>query len=131
MASNRKVQRLLNEFMDLLSEYGYTETNPEQKFPTCSTAEVADQSNQLIIDRTNNAPPAIDQVVSDLTTKDQINPSLSTNDVDESAPPAAEPMDISYETNQAPLIVPVTDGSNSGQPETGAVNSVPPAIELN
>ena len=30
LASNRKVQRLLNEFMDLLSEYGSTENNIEQ-----------------------------------------------------------------------------------------------------
>lgn len=29
MASNRKVQRLLNEFMDLLSEYETSETNAD------------------------------------------------------------------------------------------------------
>lgn len=33
MASNRKVQRLLNEFMDLLSEYESTETNVDQVDP--------------------------------------------------------------------------------------------------
>lgn len=33
MASNRKVQRLLNEFMDLLSEYGGAETNQDSKIP--------------------------------------------------------------------------------------------------
>ncbi|XP_058088801.1 protein HIRA isoform X2 [Magnolia sinica] len=33
MASNRKVQRLLNEFMDLLLEYESSETNPEQVDP--------------------------------------------------------------------------------------------------
>eukprot|EP00268_Persea_americana_P064091 TRINITY_DN8395_c0_g2_i1.p1 TRINITY_DN8395_c0_g2~~TRINITY_DN8395_c0_g2_i1.p1 ORF type:complete len:970 (+),score=200.05 TRINITY_DN8395_c0_g2_i1:315-3224(+) len=38
MASNRKVQRLLNEFMDLLSEYESTETNVDQVDP--SPAEV-------------------------------------------------------------------------------------------
>lgn len=37
MASNRKVQRLLNEFMDLLSEYESTELNGEQK---CQNAAV-------------------------------------------------------------------------------------------
>ena len=31
MASNRKVQRLLNEFMDLLSEYEITEVNQDQR----------------------------------------------------------------------------------------------------
>ncbi|KAI3883688.1 hypothetical protein MKW92_038814, partial [Papaver armeniacum] len=30
MASNRKVQRLVNEFMDLLSEYGSIETNVDR-----------------------------------------------------------------------------------------------------
>ena len=126
MASNRKVQRLLNEFMDLLSEYGNTEINLEQKHPTCPTAVTdKDQSNQLITDQTSSAPPAIDQVVSNLPTKDQTNPSLPTKIVDESGPPGAEPMDISNETNQAALVVPVTDGSNSGQPETFVVNLVP------
>lgn len=132
MASNRKVQRLLNEFMDLLSEYGSTETIPEQKDPTCPMpVTLADQSNQPTTDQTNNPSPPIDQVISDLPTKDQINPLLSTNDLDESEPSAAEPMDISNETNPAPLVVTVTDGSNSGQPETDLVNSVPPATELN
>lgn len=31
IASNRKVQRLLNEFMDLLSEYEITEVNQDQR----------------------------------------------------------------------------------------------------
>lgn len=133
MASNRKVQRLLNEFMDLLSEYGSTETIPEQKDPTCPTPiTIADQSNQPITDQKNNSPPAIDQVVSDLPTKDQINPLPSANGVDESEPSAAEPMDISNETEQAPpLVVPVKVGSNSEQPETDLINSVPPPIDLN
>lgn len=43
MASNRKVQRLLNEFMDLLSEYESSETNIDRVHPV-------------------NLPAAIDQV---------------------------------------------------------------------
>ncbi|KAL4591705.1 hypothetical protein LXL04_004676 [Taraxacum kok-saghyz] len=37
MASNRKVQRLLNEFMDLLSEYETTSPNPEPPSTTTTT----------------------------------------------------------------------------------------------
>lgn len=33
MASNRKVQRLLNEFMDLVSEYEIADTNHDQRNP--------------------------------------------------------------------------------------------------
>ncbi|KAL1544484.1 protein HIRA-like isoform X1 [Salvia divinorum] len=38
MASNRKVQRLLNEFMDLLSEYATIESKSEQKNPQQPTS---------------------------------------------------------------------------------------------
>uniref|UniRef100_A0A7N0UXB4 Protein HIRA n=1 Tax=Kalanchoe fedtschenkoi TaxID=63787 RepID=A0A7N0UXB4_KALFE len=41
MASNRKVQRLLNEFMDLLSEYESAELPPEQKTPSSPPTIVA------------------------------------------------------------------------------------------
>ncbi|CAB4319932.1 unnamed protein product [Prunus armeniaca] len=45
MASNRKVQRLLNEFMDLISEYESAETNLEKRSQTSPTARppAADQ----------------------------------------------------------------------------------------
>ncbi|MQL76111.1 hypothetical protein Taro_008489 [Colocasia esculenta] len=44
MASNRKVQRLLNEFMDILSEYETNETNGEQGSPTPGTQGAANLS---------------------------------------------------------------------------------------
>lgn len=52
MASNRKVQRLLNEFMDLLSEY---ETNLEQKNPQPALDKTQDDpavtaQNNLVVE---------------------------------------------------------------------------------
>ncbi|XP_006660993.2 protein HIRA [Oryza brachyantha] len=44
MATNRKVQRLLNEFMDLLSEYEAAETNVEQMDVTPAATEANDAS---------------------------------------------------------------------------------------
>ncbi|XP_043697428.1 protein HIRA-like [Telopea speciosissima] len=50
MASNRKVQRLLNEFMDLLSEYESVEVNVDQTSPVPPSTEV------------DTAPPLTDQM---------------------------------------------------------------------
>ncbi|XP_073025002.1 protein HIRA-like isoform X2 [Primulina eburnea] len=52
MASNRNVQRLLNEFMDLLSEYHSAELNLKQM--------------NLTSDRMDTDPPAMDKMSSDL-----------------------------------------------------------------
>ncbi|KAG8387508.1 hypothetical protein BUALT_Bualt02G0028400 [Buddleja alternifolia] len=79
MASNRKVQRLLNEFMDLLSEYETTETNTEQKNPTLPSADKMD-SDPPAVDKTNpDSTPALD-AVDDHKTTDQINtaPSIAS-----------------------------------------------------
>ncbi|KZV52578.1 protein HIRA [Dorcoceras hygrometricum] len=51
MASNRNVQRLLNEFMDLLSEYNSAELNLKQM--------------NLTSDRINTDPPAINKISTD------------------------------------------------------------------
>lgn len=67
MASNRKVQRLLNEFMDLLSEYATTEMNFEQKNPAPSAApslpakDIMDSSPPTT-DKTNTDPPVATQM---------------------------------------------------------------------
>ncbi|KAG6433091.1 hypothetical protein SASPL_104698 [Salvia splendens] len=63
MASNRKVQRLLNEFMDLLSEYATIETNSEQKNPPQPTSpsqptKDAMDSNSPTIEREDCYPAA-------------------------------------------------------------------------
>ncbi|KAK9170438.1 hypothetical protein Syun_002578 [Stephania yunnanensis] len=71
IASNRKVQRLLNEFVNLLSEYENNETNTDQAVSNNFTAK--------------------DQVDVPVTAKDQEDPSLLTvADSLESPPPAAD-----------------------------------------
>lgn len=62
MASNRKVQRLLNEFMDLLSEYENVEIMTEQK---TQTAPARARSPQVSVDPSINSSiqlAATDQV---------------------------------------------------------------------
>ncbi|XAR59674.1 hypothetical protein NMG60_11015595 [Bertholletia excelsa] len=68
MASNRKVQRLLNEFMDLLSEYEITAMNPDQKNSCASISQPA-------TDNMNCDPPGTDQMVSSPPEADQVGPS--------------------------------------------------------
>ncbi|KAJ9177948.1 hypothetical protein P3X46_009872 [Hevea brasiliensis] len=65
MASNRKVQRLLNEFMNRLSEYGSAETNLDQKNsmqPTTSQPETNEMDlDQSASDQKNSLAPVMDQ----------------------------------------------------------------------
>ncbi|KAL3518518.1 hypothetical protein ACH5RR_021107 [Cinchona calisaya] len=55
MASNRKVQRLLNEFMDLLSEYEISETNLEER-------NLAPSTSQPATDNVNSDMPMTEQM---------------------------------------------------------------------
>ncbi|KAI9107708.1 hypothetical protein K1719_021371 [Acacia pycnantha] len=89
MASNRKVQRLLNEFMDLLSEYEITEVNQDQRNsaipkssshatnqPECGLKSTAQMDNsQPKVGRKDSVVAAIDLNVNDNTmiAKDQSN----------------------------------------------------------
>ncbi|KAE9593140.1 putative transcription factor WD40-like family [Lupinus albus] len=65
MASNRKVQRLLNEFMDLLSEYEIADANQDQRNPvlakTSSHVTNQKESGSLTTDEVDTAPPKLDQ----------------------------------------------------------------------
>ncbi|TYH16054.1 hypothetical protein ES288_A05G088300v1 [Gossypium darwinii] len=80
MASNRKVQRLLNEFMDLLSEYESTENNLDQKSPSPPT------TSHPVIDPMYSTPSAAAQTDSPvLATDKKENPSLGPDKMD-SAP---------------------------------------------
>ncbi|XP_022755966.1 protein HIRA-like isoform X2 [Durio zibethinus] len=77
MASNRKVQRLLNEFMDLLSEYESVENNLEQKNPSPPT------TSQPTIDPLDSIPSAAGQTYSALLATDKKkNPSLGMDQMD-------------------------------------------------
>ncbi|XP_061368533.1 protein HIRA-like [Gastrolobium bilobum] len=60
MASNRKVQRLLNEFMDLLSEYEIADANPVLP-KTSSPLTNQIESGSLATDKVDTAPPKLDQ----------------------------------------------------------------------
>lgn len=64
MASNRKVQRLLNEFMDLLSEYKTTTTTTNLQPPTTTTTGNTN-SPQPLPDQTATEPPMTNQVAQD------------------------------------------------------------------
>ncbi|KAK8504874.1 hypothetical protein V6N13_056201 [Hibiscus sabdariffa] len=59
MASNRKVQRLLNEFMDLLSEYGTIENNVDPENPFLPTTSQPD-SNPPVPSQTDTPAPETD-----------------------------------------------------------------------
>lgn len=102
MASNRKVQRLLNEFMDLLSEYEINDTtNSDSKGPvqptiTVQTTESTDQQeptarpldqmepNPRATDQTNPIPPETDQEKSvPRVSADQVNQDRPLNDTGE------------------------------------------------
>ncbi|CAL0329033.1 unnamed protein product [Lupinus luteus] len=64
MASNRKVQRLLNEFMDLLSEYEIPDANQDQRNPALAKAS-SPITNQIesgsVTDKANTTRPKLDQ----------------------------------------------------------------------
>ncbi|XVE59547.1 hypothetical protein DITRI_Ditri05aG0054600 [Diplodiscus trichospermus] len=105
MASNRKVQRLLNEFMYLLSEYGSVENNLEQTNPSPpttgakpavdlmdSTPSAAGQTDSalLTIDKKENRSLGIDQMDSSPSITNQLNlGTLPTDQVDQ-APVSAD-----------------------------------------
>lgn len=67
MASNRKVQRLLNEFMDLLSEYEIADANLDQRNHNVLLAKTSSpltnqiESGSLTTDKADTAPLKLDQ----------------------------------------------------------------------
>ncbi|KAJ1390242.1 WD40/YVTN repeat-like-containing domain superfamily [Sesbania bispinosa] len=69
MASNRKVQRLLNEFMDLLSEYEIVDTNQDQRnliLPKSSSPATNQiESGSQATDQEDSGAPKLDQKNSD------------------------------------------------------------------
>ncbi|GKU93865.1 hypothetical protein SLEP1_g7424 [Rubroshorea leprosula] len=102
MASNRKVQRLLNEFMDRLSEYENAENNLDQELPSppVTTPAATDQINStppavdktdpvaLATDHNNTASLPTDQANATTTATDQVNSSpIVTDQVNEAPSP--------------------------------------------
>ncbi|XP_023756862.1 protein HIRA [Lactuca sativa] len=108
MASNRKVQRLLNEFMDLLSEYKTTTTTTNLQPPTTTTTGNTN-SPQPLPDQTATEPPMTNQVAQDSGSQpmDEEQPGNNSN------PAASDQMDVDppgIEKTDAVLIpTPVAD----------------------
>ncbi|XVF69148.1 hypothetical protein PTKIN_Ptkin11bG0057600 [Pterospermum kingtungense] len=103
MASNRKVQRLLNEFMDLLSEYESVENNLDQKNPSPPTT-----SQQEIDLMDSNPSVAAGQPDSALQATDKNeNPSHGITDQMDSAPSITDQVNSGTQpieqVNQAPI----------------------------
>lgn len=97
MASNRKVQRLLNEFMDLISEYENVETNIERRSLNSPTenapaVELMDSSptvtNQMI-----SVPAVTDQMKSVHALTGLVDSSQVAVNLENSAPLAKEKID--------------------------------------
>lgn len=90
MASNRKVQRLLNEFMDLLSEYEIVDANQEEQTnpiapKSSSPATNPIESSSLATDQEHTASPKLDHNTP--LEKEQTNiPPTRTNDVSADTP---------------------------------------------
>ncbi|XP_071711114.1 protein HIRA-like isoform X2 [Rutidosis leptorrhynchoides] len=85
MASNRKVQRLLNEFMDLLSEYNTSTPNPDP--PAANTSNMITE------------PPETDQAPSTTEPQQATNVVVQTDSVSqqmdkEQHPPRSDQMDV-------------------------------------
>ncbi|KAJ7981149.1 Protein HIRA [Quillaja saponaria] len=94
MASNRKVQRLLNEFMDLLSEYESAEPNQEQRnlsIPTlCQTTTNHIDSGPQATDEIDTAPPKRNKKDSDYAAFDQKDTAQLSKDHANLAPPLVD-----------------------------------------
>jgi protein HIRA/HIR1 len=87
MASNRKVQRLLNEFMNLLSEYESAETNLDQKTPmlpaTSQQATSQMDCDPPVTEQMDTTPQAIDHTNSAQPEKDHEDPTpIITDEAD-------------------------------------------------
>ncbi|XP_016511797.1 protein HIRA isoform X1 [Nicotiana tabacum] len=135
MASNRKVQRLLNEFMDLISEYDDTSVEQNNVATTTSTEMNLEQTNVA----TTTSVPATDTMDTDIPSTQRTvpqtlitnpTPSTSINDREnptrsavqssdhvESSTPTEDPMDsVQQETDVAKSVPPPTDQMNLDPP---------------
>ncbi|KAK1429195.1 hypothetical protein QVD17_11400 [Tagetes erecta] len=107
MASNRKVQRLLNEFMDLLSEYKTASPNLETPAATTITPPL------VVSDQTASVPPATDQPAA--------GPSATNETV--TAPPVVDEV---AQTNR--VTQPMEDQQSGSHPPTSDQMDVDPPL---
>lgn len=120
MASNRKVQRLLNEFMDILSEYESTETILDQKDPAPPAISAPPATDQMDTD-----PPKTDQMDTGPLATDQMDVTALASDRIDSAPSQTDQLDCAPSaTDQMGSTTSAADHSNSASLETDQANSV-------
>ncbi|CAK9154736.1 unnamed protein product [Ilex paraguariensis] len=132
MATNRKVQRLLNEFMDLLSEYEITETNQEQNQLTPAIATVPEpgqmDSTIRMTEQMNLAPPATNLTDCNLPATDEIPSAMPTIDQMDCTTRATDPVGSALQTTDQTQYNPLITDQVNLEP-TDKLNLVPPAKE--
>lgn len=130
MASNRKVQRLLNEFMDILSEYESTETILDQKDPAPPAISAPPATDQMdtdppAADKMDTDPPKTDQMDTGPLATDQMDVTALASDRIDSAPSQTDQLDCAPSaTDQMGSTTSAADHSNSASLETDQANSV-------
>ncbi|XP_060169818.1 protein HIRA isoform X1 [Lycium barbarum] len=136
IASNRKVQRLLNEFMDLLSEYEIPDTNLEPNNVTTTTSTEINLEPANVA--TTTSVPATDKMDTDPTPSTTVNdredlapPAVQSTDHVESSTPSKDPMDsVQQETDEAKSVPPpITDQMNLDSPVSVESEQIPSAKE--
>ncbi|GAB2285544.1 hypothetical protein Dimus_019991 [Dionaea muscipula] len=126
MASNRKVQRLLSEFMDILLEHDNTENdtdNMDHTPPTTSRAEkvstpTIDKNNDALPPPTNHTVPtlsATDHMDTDPPRDDQMGPAVcgTTNDLTSNSSHKDYSSRNSAVSDERKSLIPLTDQVNS------------------
>ncbi|KAJ7947971.1 Protein HIRA [Quillaja saponaria] len=113
MASNRKVQRLLNEFMDLLSEYESAEPNQDKRNPGIP-AVCPPTTNQM-----DSGPEAADEIDTAPTERNQKD---SDHALDRKDP-------VQQAKNQASFTPPVVEQASSDPSLTDQVQQIPQATD--
>lgn len=111
MASNRKVQRLLNEFMDLLSEYENADSNVDRKNPSPpSSSPIATNQRETappVVDQMDSTPSAVECMDSGAAATVQKNSTQLTKDQAKSAPTTIDQVNsdslVTDQVNVAPL----------------------------
>ncbi|KAL5763776.1 hypothetical protein ACOSQ2_016370 [Xanthoceras sorbifolium] len=125
MASNRKVQRLLNEFMDLLSEYESAETNLEHKDPAPpTTSDLATEKMDLATEKMDLTTDKMDSMPSVMDQMDMVIAAPVRMDYTPLAPVQMPPTTIQMDTTP-----PATIQEDSTPPATDQMNSTPPATD--
>ncbi|OIT27179.1 hypothetical protein A4A49_26239 [Nicotiana attenuata] len=128
MASNRKVQRLLNEFMDLISEYDDTSVEQNNVATITSTEMNFEQSNVA----TTTSVLATDKMDTDVPTTQRTvpqtpitnpTPSTSLNDRENPTRLAVQSSD-----HVEPCML-LKETMDSDQQETDEAKSVPPPTD--